>query len=122
MDGKTIAIVAGCVLAGGVFMLTLLSLTARQPTNLGVTGGQLAPCPDKPNCVSTRATEERHRIEPLTYDGTAGQAMARLQAVLSARPRIHIVTRTDTYLHAECTSRVFRFVDDVEFLLDREGR
>jgi len=32
--------------------------------------------------------------------------------------RVRIVTAGETYLHAEFTSAVFRFVDDVEFLLD----
>jgi uncharacterized protein (DUF1499 family) len=32
--------------------------------------------------------------------------------------RVRIVTAEECYLHAEFTSALFRFVDDVEFLLD----
>jgi uncharacterized protein (DUF1499 family) len=32
--------------------------------------------------------------------------------------RTRIVEDTGAYLHVECTSAVFRFVDDVEFLFD----
>ena len=32
--------------------------------------------------------------------------------------RITIRSREEHYLHAEFTSRIFRFVDDVEFLLE----
>ena len=102
--------------------LALFSLLARRPTNLGVRDGRLAPCPDTPNCVCTQATDEAHRAEPLSYDGTAEEAMARLKAALATLPRTQIVTETPDYLHAECTSLVFRFVDDVEFLIDRERK
>jgi len=33
-------------------------------------------------------------------------------------PRTVIVAQTDDYLHAEFTSGLFRFVDDVEFYVD----
>jgi uncharacterized protein (DUF1499 family) len=105
-----------------VAALAFGGLMARRPPNLGINGGRLAPCPDKPNCVCTQACDERHRIEPLTYAGTAEEAMARLRAVLTTRPRVRIVTQTDTYLHAECTSLIFRFVDDVEFLIDHAAK
>ena len=48
--------------------------------------------------------------------------MKRLEAVLASQPRTTIVTRTENYLHAEARSRLFRFVDDVEFYVDsRDG-
>jgi uncharacterized protein (DUF1499 family) len=48
-------------------------------------------------------------------------AWQRLREVIAARPRARIISETDTWLHAEFTSLVFRFVDDVEFLLDRDA-
>jgi len=33
-----------------------------------------------------------------------------------------VVTAADTYIHAEFTSAVFRFVDDVEFQIDPDTR
>jgi uncharacterized protein (DUF1499 family) len=115
---KTVALVAALAAALGVLVLALLSVLSRRPANLGDADGRLAPCPDTPNCVSTRAADEAHRIDPLAYDGSAEDAMARLRAVLGDLPRTRVVTATDTYMHAECRSLVFRFVDDVEFLLD----
>ena len=40
-----------------------------------------------------------------------------LKEVLNARPRTRIVTVTDDYLHAQEKSRIFGFVDDIEFHL-----
>lgn len=122
MDAKTLALLVGGILAGGALVLTLFSLTGKRPVNLGVHDGRLAPCPASPNCVCTQAADEAHRIEPLTYTGSAAEALARLRAVLAARPRVRIVTQSENYLHVEFTSRVFRFVDDVEFLLDDEAK
>ena len=95
---------------------------ARRPANLGVRDGRLTPCPDKPNCVCTQDSDAAQRIAPLTYQGSAAEAMARLNKILAARPRVRIVTQTENYLHAEFTSLLFRFVDDVEFQLDDEAK
>lgn len=86
------------------------------------TRGRLAPCPDKPNCVSSRATDSAHAIAPLRYDTAADEAMRRLRQVVSAMPRARIVTATGDYLHVEFTSTIWRFVDDVEFAVDEVAR
>ena len=100
--------------------LAMLSLTSRRPDNLGVHDGQLADCPTTPNCVSTTATPESQRMDPIPFDGTVDNARARLLEILAAQPRTKIVTEQPTYLHAECTTAIFRFVDDIEFLIDEE--
>jgi uncharacterized protein (DUF1499 family) len=115
---KLIILFVVIAVLGGVVFLTVLSGLSRRPSNLGVVDERLASCPDKPNCVCTQATDERHAIPPLRYTGSAAEALANLKAVLAARPRTTLVTATDTYLHGECRSRLFRFVDDVEFLID----
>ena len=37
-------------------------------------------------------------------------------------PRVEIVTKTDNYLHAEATSQLLRFVDDLEIRVDEAER
>ncbi len=82
----------------------------------------LKPCPSSPNCVSSLAEDAPHRVPPLSWTGEFAQAKARLrQAVLAAGDATFVV-EADTYWHLEFRSRVFRFVDDVEFLFDREHR
>jgi uncharacterized protein (DUF1499 family) len=105
-----------------VIWLAFLSATTRRPSNLGVVDGRLAACPDTPNCVSTQATDAQHRIEPFTYSGDAEEAVGRLKAAIATIPRMQIITETGDYFHAEATSRLFRFVDDVEFFVDRQAR
>jgi uncharacterized protein (DUF1499 family) len=48
------------------------------------------------------------------------EALARLKQVLLNEPRTSIVKEEGDYLHAEARSFLFRFVDDVEFLLDAD--
>jgi uncharacterized protein (DUF1499 family) len=115
-------LVAGFLITGGVVTLALLSFLSRRPDTLGVHDGRLAPCPSLPNCVCTRDSDTEHALDPLTFEDAPPEAWARLQTVLASWPRTRIVTATDSYLHAECTSLLFCFVDDVEFLLDPEGK
>lgn len=97
--------------------LAVLSLTTRRPTNLGVHNGRLAECPSSPNCVSSQASDEAHRIAPLACGWPKAEALRRLEHVLTTFPRVTIVSRDDGYLHAEFRSALFRFVDDVEFVV-----
>jgi uncharacterized protein (DUF1499 family) len=119
---KALAITAACAVAGWAATMTALSFLARRPDDLGVQDGKLAPCPHSPNCVSSQAEDESHAIEALAFQGSPEAAWERLKAVLEAFPRTRIVEGTDRYLHAECATLLFRFVDDVEFLLDREAK
>jgi uncharacterized protein (DUF1499 family) len=84
--------------------------TAPAPTPAGT----LPPCPDKPNCVSSLAPDDDHRAEP--YRLAAGADWAAVRAAVAAMPRTVIVEERPGYLRAESTSRIFRFVDDLELL------
>jgi len=83
---------------------------------------RLAPCPRKRNCVSSLAPPGRRHMEPIPYAGSQEEARRRLLAVLGAWPHTRIVADEPDYLHAECRSAVFRFVDDVEFAFDGGAR
>jgi uncharacterized protein (DUF1499 family) len=96
-----------------------MNLFARRPTNLGVHAGKFAPCPSSPNCVSTQADEAEHRIDLISFTGSPVDALAKLKRAIATLPRAAIVTETADYLHVECTSLIFRFVDDVEFWVDQ---
>lgn len=103
-------------------MLTIL-LTAcggEPPGKLGVRGGLLAPCPSSPNCVSSRADDERHRVEPLCFTDDPTDAFARLGRILADRDDTTLVRKEDRYLRVEFRTRL-GFVDDGEFLMDPDG-
>jgi uncharacterized protein (DUF1499 family) len=80
---------------------------------------ELKPCPASPNCVSSLAGEDSaHYVKPLSWSGDIGQAKARLRKAVLAAGNATFVVEEDTYWRIEFRSRLFRFVDDVEFLFD----
>ena len=83
--------------------------------------GRLAPCPDSPNCVSSQAGDAQQRVDPLPLQGSPQQTRAHLVALLADEPRATLVEQDDRYLRAEFRSRLFRFVDDVEFLIGEQA-
>lgn len=80
---------------------------------------RFAPCPESPNCVSSYADDETHAIDPLPLPPEA--AISVLEEVIRSFPRTEIVVVDGDYLHATFTSRIFRFVDDVELRINREA-
>lgn len=98
-----------------VYFPLLVSCAGNRPAGIGVTDGRLSPCPGKPNCVSSSAKDEKHAIQPFTYDSAKDKALEALISVLSKHERATIVVQRDDYLHIEFKSKLFGFVDDVEF-------
>jgi uncharacterized protein (DUF1499 family) len=94
---------------------TILSWTAK-PQDLGIAGGRLLFCPNTPNCVCSEDPNPRFNIAPLVFQDAPASAWNRLRkVVLTAGGKIQ--NERDGYLHATFTSRIFHFVDDVEFRL-----
>lgn len=106
----------------GTVLLACALVTAGcsgvRPANLGMKDGRLAPCPASLNCVSSQSSDRAHAVDPLTYDGTSSSAMDDLKQLLRGMKRVRLVSEQDRYLHAEFTSALFRFVDDVEFFIN----
>ena len=111
--------------AASLTMITVLLLAGcsggQLPAKPGAGGLRLAPCPASPNCVSSQASADEQRLEPLRYRGDALRAQQRLLTVLKAMPRVEIRCADADYMHAEFSSAWFGFVDDVEFYFDTPG-
>jgi uncharacterized protein (DUF1499 family) len=100
----------------------MFGCSGTRPRDLGLQGGRLRPCPDTPNCVSSEVgTAPDKLVQP--FAAPSGRAdFARLAALVAAWPRTEVITTSDGYLHAESTSLLLRFKDDVEFRLDSDAR
>jgi len=83
---------------------------------------QLPACPSSPNCVSSQATDTDHFIAPFKITGNVGEAWIALKKALTNQSRTVITSETGDTLHAEATSLVFRFVDDIDVILDAEAK
>ncbi|MGD1855502.1 MAG: DUF1499 domain-containing protein [Leptolyngbyaceae cyanobacterium] len=95
--------------------------TGTPPADIGVHDSQLLDCPASPNCVSTTASDDEHRIDPIEYTAEPDAVRDRLVAILNNQPRTEIVEQTDDYILVEFTSRLMGFVDDAEFYFLPDG-
>ncbi|MFZ4539383.1 DUF1499 domain-containing protein [Propionivibrio sp.] len=111
--------------SGALTLISALALGgcsgAGQPANPGLNEGRFAPCPDSPNCVSSQASAESQRVEPLRYNGDAVQAQSRLLMALNGMQRVRIERTDEGYIHAVFRSALLGFEDDVEFHFDSTG-
>jgi uncharacterized protein (DUF1499 family) len=120
MVAYTVLSALGLAVLAVVAMFAFLSATSRRPTDLGVTSGRLKACPSSPNCVCSQDNDPGHHTEPIRYSDPGPISV--LSDVIGTLPGGKVISATDNYLHAEFTSRIFRFVDDVEFQLDPEAK
>ena len=99
-----------------VYIIVMTLTTATQASEK-----QLPPCPSSPNCVSSQATDDGHFIAPFKITGNVEEAWAALKNALLSQSRTVITNETGDTLHAQATSLVFRFVDDIDAILDAEA-
>ena len=105
---RFLSIILGLIIASSLF-------SGSASAAIGINSDRLEPCPSSPNCVVSVNGDEEHQIDSITYNGDRATAKETLLKVLSVVPRTEVIENTDNYIHAESTSRIFKFVDDVEF-------
>ena len=108
-------------IAGLLIMIVVTRLVmarSQPPPGLGLTNGQLAPCPPSPNCVNSQSGIGNAAIAPIPYDGDTVAAQATLVAIINAMDRSAILTAGPDYIHAVFRSALFDFPDDAEFYFD----
>lgn len=98
--------------------ICLAACGSKPPPNLGITDGKLSDCPNKPNCVSSQASDKAHYVEPLSFDAPIHSIERALLTVLPEMEGAKLVTAEPFYIRVEFTSETMKFVDDVEFLID----
>jgi len=82
--------------------------------------GRFLDPPARPNWVSSQTDSKSHFLAPIPFVGDPDSAFSRLVRAVTAMSRATLVEQQSEppgYLHVECRSRLFRFVDDLEFLL-----
>lgn len=87
---------------------------------VGVSNGHLMDCPASQNCVVSQNADSKHSIDPIAYHVDRDKAREILLKVITVVPRTSIIEETDNYIYATSKSRIFKFVDDVEFYLPND--
>lgn len=113
----------GLVATSAAVMVVFLGMgmysEAGSPAGLG--NGRLAPCPNKPNCVSSESSPgDDHAIAAIAITPTMGDdPMGKVKEVVELLGG-KVSLLQEQYMASTFTSALFGFVDDVEFKLDRE--
>jgi uncharacterized protein (DUF1499 family) len=81
---------------------------------------RFAPCPKRPNCVNSIFFQDKaHYILPLSIMPIGEKSrMDRLLEVINSFENIKVAEVDDNYLRVEFSSKLFGFIDDVEFLIN----
>ena len=103
------------------------TMSKEAPENLGIREGRFVPCPDSPNCISSTITDDdSHYLPPFPYSDAGLDsrevALNRIVEILETptRETIRITQTEDDYIRAEFVTRIWRFVDDVEFFFPED--
>ena len=96
--------------------ITLLGLTACSQGVTTMTDRSQSPCGDKPNCVSTQDTREEYNLTPFTL--TESTNIDTIEQIALTLPGAKTAVKEGHYLRIECTSKIMRFVDDLELKLE----
>jgi uncharacterized protein (DUF1499 family) len=104
-----------------------LGRISQEQTSPGLIAGKLSPCPDKPNCLCSEFEDNggqyRHHTQPLSIAVDTDSEEALLQAAEVIRNMGgEVLQQDDLYLASTFTSKLFRYVDDLELRLDPENR
>jgi len=97
--------------------IPLLSCSDKHPSALGLSDSRLVACPSSPNCFSSDDHDKDHKIAPFQLVKSANEVWSVVQELVSKLPRTRIIKESEDYLHAECRSFLFGFVDDLELHL-----
>jgi uncharacterized protein (DUF1499 family) len=83
---------------------------------------QLKPCPESPNCVSTQTQQKSKQMDPIPFALDPKEVLKIIKGVVEGLPNTRLEKESDHYLHYTFKSKIFRFIDDVEFLIEAEQK
>ena len=98
-----------------LFILLIITMCSQASANTN----NLKPCPNKPNCVSSMASDE-HAIAPFQLKSSGSFNSQQLVETLKQLDNNISIIHDEHRVHAEITSRVFGFVDDLDLTVDTD--
>ena len=100
-------------------------LQGTRPTDLGVRDGRLKPPSMTENSVTSQASlypdhpqRKYADIAPLPVKGEGPATIAQIKAIVEGMDGAKVVKSEPGYLYAQFTTRLMKYVDDVEFWFD----
>ena len=114
MKSRTLVSILVLILIGAMSLVWLSNQNSGETKLVtGIEEGRLKPCPNRENCRNTDDPQEKFQIAAI--DDVGGEKWQRLIEVLARLPRTKLVSQNENYRHFTQTSKMMRFVDDIEF-------
>lgn len=122
-------IIIALVIITGLIVGQLGLLKGSPPTDLGVHDGRLKPPSNTPNSVSSQAAlypdhlqRAYAEIAPFPLKGDADATLDRIASIIESMEGGKIVKKAPGYIYAQFTTRLMKYVDDVEFWYDPSAK
>jgi uncharacterized protein (DUF1499 family) len=118
------------ILIGTLVLLLVLAtgylyyqgIQSRTGEAAGLIDGKLTQCPSTPNCVCSEfAVDRDHFVPPLAFSPPDGGDIRETIVRVVETSGGSVTNTEDGYISATFRSRIFGFIDDVEFRIDDAG-
>lgn len=100
--------------------INLVACSEKSPGGINSAAEAIPLCPDSPNCVSSDASDKEHQVAPYLLAVSGETFWTIVPEVIEQQPGCAIVRQTQDFLHAQCRSAFFRFIDDLKLELRTE--
>ncbi len=111
--GKVMISVAIVLVIGFGYFKGMGIYSEKKQIETGVKKGTLMECPDKPNCVSTTNSDEKHAIKPIDTILTLEEINTKLEQF-----GLSLIKTDGNYSHFTFKSKIMGYVDDIEVMLN----
>lgn len=78
----------------------------------------LGDCTNTSNCEVSSGGRSSKSVDEFSITLAPAEAVARMARIVESVPGMKVEQYNERYLHATSTSKIMRFVDDVEFLIN----
>jgi uncharacterized protein (DUF1499 family) len=103
------------------FILFVVAIVLSNSSFANLRDKKLPICQDSPNCVSSQAEDKDHFIKPFKITVKPTEAWERFKQTIKQTSRMVVTHDNEQTLHAEVTTLLLRFVDDINAVLDEDA-
>ena len=104
-------------MAFACLFVLLTGCASNLPKHIGLNQHQLPLCPSSPNCVSSYDMDEEHYIKPILFSSSQKNITHQLINIFSEHSNIELISLSNNYIHAQYSSNMMGFIDDIELLI-----
>ena len=107
-----------------VICFIAISIISHMQPSLGLVNDRLRGGGNKPNWVCSENVDRSdtgHYLDPITFNQESKETWDKIKHIVTLSGG-SIVKEEENYLHATYTSKLFRFVDDLELRLDETNK